>query len=128
MQLLKQRRAAIQSGTNQTSRRLRANTLDALAALWKSDKADKDMRSLDRGSGQDQQHICPKLGQREPDSFRPREVLAVMREAYEPDESKRRALGKLGAKSVHNLKATLSSIYTPSSRSAVKAGPYWLQR
>ena len=112
LQLLKQRRAAIQSGTARTNRQLRANTLDALAGLWKRDKADKDMRSLERAYGQYQQHISPRLGKREPDSVRPREVLAVLWDAYERDEGKRRALGKLGAKSVHNLKATLSSIYS----------------
>lgn len=76
LQLLKQRRAAIESGTARTKRQLRANTLDALAALWKRDKADKDMRSLERAYGQYQQHISPRLGKREPDSVRPREVLA----------------------------------------------------
>jgi hypothetical protein len=95
-----------------SSRQLRVNTLDALARLWKRDKADKDMRSLERAYGQYHQHISPRLGKREPDSVRPREVLAVLWDAYERDEAKRRALGKLGAKSVHNLKATLSSIYS----------------
>ena len=112
LQLLEERRAQIQSGTARTNRQLRANTLDALAALWKRDKADKDMRSLERAYGQYQQHISPRLGKREPDSVRPREVLAVLWDAYERDEQKRRALNKLGAKSVHNLKATLSSIYS----------------
>lgn len=56
-------------------------------------------------------HIAPRLGKREPDSIRPREIVEALRAAYEEDKSKRRPQGKVGAKTVKNLKSTLSRIY-----------------
>jgi integrase len=82
--------------------RATAKDLDALVAAWKEDRDVKGMRSAERAYGQYHKHISPRLGKRPPDTVRPQEVCQVLQDAY----------GGLSAKSVRNLRATLSGVYT----------------
>ena len=69
-------------------------------------------RNVEREVRQLRLHAFPTLGDRPVNRITPPDILRLCWSCYEPDEQRRRANGKLGEKSVHNLKGVLSSVFS----------------
>jgi hypothetical protein len=82
-------------------------------------------RNIEREVRQLRRHALPMLGDRPVNRITPPDILRVCWSRYEPDERQRSASGKLGEKSVRNLKGVLSSVFSlavPTGRGERGAG------
>ncbi|MGB8332068.1 MAG: tyrosine-type recombinase/integrase [Polyangiales bacterium] len=109
---LSMRKRQVREGTLDLERGVGPNvTLAEFVKRWEAQQAVGRRRNVDREARQLRLHVLPTLGNRPIASITPPEVLRLCWACHEPDEQARKVNGKLGEKSVHNLKGVLSSVF-----------------
>ncbi|NNE18233.1 MAG: site-specific integrase [Myxococcales bacterium] len=107
------RKRQVREGTLDLERDAGPNvTLAGYVRRWEAQQAVGKRRNVEREARQLRLHALPTLGRRPVNSITPPDILRLCWSCYEPDEQHRRTRGKLGEKSVHNLKGVLSSVFS----------------
>ena len=107
------RKRQVREGTLDLDRNVGPNvTLASYVRRWEAQQAVGKRRNVEREVRQLRLHAFPMLGDRPVNRITPPDILRLCWSCYEPDEQRRRANGKLGEKSVHNLKGVLSSVFS----------------
>ena len=107
------RKRQVREGTLDIDRDVGPNvTLASYVERWKAQQTVGKRRNVEREGRQLRLHAFPMLGDRPVNRITPPDILRLCWSCYEPDEQRRRANGKLGEKSVHNLKGVLSSVFS----------------
>ena len=107
------RKRQVREGTLDLDRDVGPNvTLAGYVRRWEAQQAVGKRRNIAREVRQLRLHALPMLGDRPVNRITPPDILRVCWSRYEPDEQRRKGKGKLGEKSVHNLKGVLSSVFS----------------
>ena len=107
------RKRQVREGTLDLERDVGPNvTLAGYVRRWEAQQAAGKRRNIEREVRQLRLHPLPTLGDRPVNRITPPDILRVCWSRYEPDEQRRKGKGKLGEKSVHNLKGVLSSVFS----------------
>ena len=107
------RKRQVREGTLNLDRNVGPNvTLASYVRRWEAQQAVGKRRNVEREVRQLRLHAFPTLGDRPVNRITPPDILRLCWSCYEPEEQRRRANGKLGEKSVHNLKGVLSSVFS----------------
>ena len=107
------RKRQVREGTLDLERDVGPNvTLAGYVRRWEAQQAVGKRRNIEREVRQLRLHALPMLGDRPVNRITPPDILRLCWSSYEPDEQRRKGNGKLGEKSVHNLKGVLSSVFS----------------